>query len=75
MRTAAEGQAFRFSIQVQAEDSPEYSVSVDKALAVCLKVKPPGPGSLICLKGIQEAIAVRPELVQRGSPDMYFVTT
>ena len=74
MRTVAEGQAFRCYIQVEAEDSPEYSVSGDKALAVSLKVKPLGPRSFICRKGMQEDIYLRRKLVQRGSPDMYFVT-
>ena len=75
MRTVAEGEAFRCSIQVEAEDSPEYSVSGDKALAVSLKVKSLGPRLLICRKGVQEAIYLRWGLVQRGSPDMHFVTT
>jgi hypothetical protein len=50
-------------------------VSGDKALAVGLKVKPLGPCSLIFRKGMQEAIALRRSFVQKGSPDMYFVTT
>jgi hypothetical protein len=75
MRTVAEGQAFWCSIQVEAEDSPEYSVSGNKMLAVFLKVKPLGPHLLICRQGMQETLYLRRRFVQSSLPDMYFVTT
>jgi hypothetical protein len=75
MRTVAEGQAFRCSIQVEAEDSPQYSVSGNKVLAISLKVKPLGSRLFVGRKGMQENIYLLRGLVQRSSPDMYLVTT
>jgi hypothetical protein len=50
-------------------------MSGDKALAVSLKVKPVSPLLFIGGKGMPENIYLRLGLVERGSPDMYLVTT
>jgi hypothetical protein len=74
MSGVTEGEALRCSVQIAAEECPEYSTSYDKACAVSAEVESVRSRSFIDVQSVPGALHLPRALIQSRSPDMYCPT-